>query len=279
MAVKKVGSQLEVLTKELAQQFSSMEPLPGERDPKPGRILFFQKHLKEGTFIDPTWSKGICKADGKEYRLDGQHSSWMLANLDLAEPFPELMVTIQIYEFDSIAGDSATLFDIFDNPASVRTDIDIMGIFKAPYMELKDIPKKFLDQVAKGIRFQQRELTANGEVFQRRSKGVYFKHEVYRNFAVWLYQFHASKHDWMISKDGIVAEIVNDYQYNPQLAYDFWSQVFFESNPDPDHITRDLSTTLKDWTRATKKKTALQFQKMTKKSWDTYRKLVEMKAA
>lgn len=281
MAVRKVNSTLEVLTRELAQQFTNMPHLPGERDCKPGRILFFQKHLAEGTFIDPTWSKGICKEDGKEYRLDGQHSSFALATLDMAQPFPELMVTIQSYEFDSLSDDAPTLFDIFDNPASVRTDVDIIGIFKAPFDDLKELPKAYLDRAAKGVLFYNRELVDKSKavIFRKRQKGLYFKETVNREFAVWLYQFIGSKHDWLIGKDGVVAEIYSDFQYNPTLAFEFWSYVFNESHPDPDHVTRDLSSTLKEWSRAAKKKTAIQFHKLTKKTWDTYRKMAELQAA
>jgi hypothetical protein len=133
--------------------------------------------------------------------------------------------------------------------------------------------------VGKGLLFYHRELAKDGVVYPKRRKGVYFENQVNREFAVWLFQFVGSKHDWLISKEGVVGEIFADYQYNPVLAGDFWKQVFEESNPDPDHVTRDLSSTLKDWARSVKKKTAIQFHKQAKKTWDAYRKLAELQAA
>ena len=279
--VKKINSKLEALTQDLAKQFAEMPALPGEWERKPGRISFFQKHLAGHTFIDPTWSQGLCKADGKTYRLDGQHSSFVLASHETTaeNPFPDLMVTIQMYEFDSLEEDGAALFDIFDNPASVRTDVDIMGVYRAGYDELKELPRKYLDHVGKGIRFYQSSMIEDGDVIDRRHKGSYFSTKVNRDFAVWLHQFVPSKHDWLVSKDGVVGEMYADYQYNAVLAQEFWSQVFFESNPDPDHITRDLSSTLKDWARSAKRKTSIQFHKLTKKTWDSYRKMAELQQA
>jgi hypothetical protein len=278
MAVHKVASNLEVLTRELAQRFASMTPIAGERDCKPKRLAFFENHVAQKTFIDPTWSKGICKTDGHEYRLDGQHSSRVLANLE-AENFPELMVTVDIYEFDSLKEDAALLFEKFDHPDSVRDDLDMIHFDKAQHPDLADLDKRFLDKAAKGILFYQRELVKDGELFPKRRKGLYFDHEGNRKFVTWLAQFNATTHDWIIKKPAIVAEIYADYLYNEEMAGEFWGWVFKENHPDETHESRELTRTLKDWTRAIKKRPAIQFQKRTKQAWDRYRRLRELEKA
>jgi hypothetical protein len=278
MAVKKVASNLEVLTQHLADSFAKMAPLPGERDCKLKRLAFFEKHVSNKTFIDPTWSKGICKADGKEYRLDGQHSSRVLAKLD-PENFPELMVTIDIYEFDSIEEDAALIFEKFDHPDSVRDDIDMIHFDKAQHPDLRDLDKRFLDKAAKAILFYQRELVKDGELFPKRRKGLYFGDERNRKFVLWLSQFIGTTHDWIVRKPAILAETYADYLYNEEMATEFWSWVFKENNTDETHESRELTRTLKDWTRALKKRPAIQFQKRTKQAWDRYRRLRELEKA
>lgn len=67
------------LTYDLAKEFREMEKVPGERPLKSARLKYFEDLINAGTFADPTWSQGICKEDGKTYRLDGQHTSTQLA--------------------------------------------------------------------------------------------------------------------------------------------------------------------------------------------------------
>ena len=50
-----------------------MDPLPGERDLRGGRLKYLRAQLDRGKFSGPDWATGLCLATGKTYRLDGHH--------------------------------------------------------------------------------------------------------------------------------------------------------------------------------------------------------------
>src|SRR5690349_20718178 len=106
MAFKWLKVDTDDLTPELAKEFYELTPLPGERALNPRRREYLLDQILGGTFTCPTWYVGICRRDGNKYRLDGQHSSYVLSNLPKGVPFPaDLKALIQTYEFDSINED------------------------------------------------------------------------------------------------------------------------------------------------------------------------------
>ncbi|HEY6363173.1 MAG TPA: hypothetical protein VI585_00140 [Candidatus Binatia bacterium] len=271
MAFEKTHVELETLTRELAEKFAAMQPMPGERERKHSRLAFFQNHIKEKTFVSPTWSIGIHRSTGAEYRLDGQHSSYTLAHLPEDE-FPEnLTVTIQKYTFDSLDQDAYGLFDLFDHPKSARTNEDIMGVHQAHYPDLDNLSRRFLVKTTNGIEYFEKEIVKNGTVLPARQHGAYFSNEKYREFALWLVEFQGTEHEWMINYKALVGEMLADWEHSAELASEFWSYVFKESHPDPDDDTRELSRTLKEWTAKPKYKPN-QFRKKANRTWERFRK-------
>lgn len=274
MGIRHVNSNSEPLTKELAQQFAKMPRLPGERELKQSRMAQLRTLLETGRFLAPIWAKGFCLEDQKHYRLDGQHTSELLATLESS--FPDLTVTIVNYEFDSVAADAPNLFDIFNNPLSTRTDLDKLSVYRAGHADLEDIDHKFLEKVLKGIRFYEAKILKKPNVLSGRNKGTYLANRENRDFARWLWKFHDAKHGWLVGKDGVVGEICSDYHHDADLADEFWSFVFKENHPDVEHPTRELSSRLRDWSKSEKKRKAEQFYKETKKIWERYRRLREL---
>lgn len=263
-----------MLTRELAKQFATMAPLPGERELKPGRLAHIAHLLTDGLFLGPVWAQGLCKADGIQYRLDGQHTSKVLSETE--EKLPNLIVTILNYEFDSVAEDAPKLFDIFNHPFQTRTDLDKLSIYRAAYDDLPDLDNKFLEKIMKGIRFYEKDVLKKPNILPKREKGHYLEKQEYREFASWLWKFHDAKHGWLIGKEGIVAEILDGFVDQRSLAGEFWGYVLFENHPEVDHITRDLSTVLREWTHSAKRRSMQQYHKQAKRTWDRYRRMCEM---
>jgi hypothetical protein len=101
-----------------------MQPLPGERELKPSHLEFLEGLLRDGLFTSPHWILCRDKKTGKLYRVDGQHSSTVLARC-AAEFFPAgIKAVVMTYVSDDIAKDAPALYDMCNNPRSVRNNED-----------------------------------------------------------------------------------------------------------------------------------------------------------
>ena len=269
----KTAVKLEPLTHDLAKAYAAMPGLPGERPLRPSRLTFLEKHRQQGTFVSPNWAEAVDITTGQRYRVNGQHSSTMLARL-APEDFPQnLLVTIEEYTFDDLASDAVLIFDLFDNPQSARTNLDIMGLYRARYPDLAGIDLKILVDVTNGVWFYEHERGDQGVAFKPRERGLYLMRPEVRAFARWVTAgFADAKHKWMFGKVGIVAEMFASMQVpDKSVAEEFWRLVLTESHPDPDNETRELSDTLKGWVTRPKAPSQGRFRKEAKKCLRRFR--------
>lgn len=258
-----------------------MRCLPGERRKRPARLHYFATLLKDGKFCSPTWSQALVGTDPLPYRGDGQHTSHVLAHCD-QKAFPgNLKVTINTYHLDSIEEDGADFFDLFDNPRSSRTNGDKLSIYMAQCPDVKDMDPVFLGKILTGIHYfrtqtvkQQVETSGGTGIVlpPKRNIGLYLGLKSEREFVLWSQRFSATTHSWMMGKPGIAAEIFSNWKSHPNVATDFWDEVFNESNPDSEDETRELIRTFLDWNHRTPQTTQDKFRNRAKKTWERYRK-------
>lgn len=267
----KTNVTLETCSRDLATTFAHMPALEGERQVKPARLNFLRGHLKGGTFVSPTWAVVVDKTTGTKYRANGQHSSTVLSELPEATYPTHLMVTIEEYTSDDLAKDAFLIFDLFDHPASVRGNLDVMNLHRVHYKDLQDVEAKILLNLTSGIALYEKGLE-KGVFLPVRERGGYLEREDYRRFALWAAPFAKVVHGWMLKKPGIVAEMVGHRRLDRDAAETFWQLVFNESHPDSDHETRELSRTLKEWA-AKPKVSQDKFRKETAKQWRRFRRL------
>ena len=202
----------------------------------------------------------------------------MLTTLPEGTAFPsELFATIETYEFDSIGEDAHRLFNLFNNPFSVRTNEDMMGLYRAQFPELDTLSRKFLVRIANGIAEYQaawrptsRDLGCPGiaahistrrRIASSRSGPSAFEDALNNQF---------------LGRPAIVAEMVSLWTRDAVKATEFWSYVMSENHPDPDHFTRELVRTFKDWENKPVH-TAEQYRKRIQKTWKYF--LAELSAA
>lgn len=267
----KTNVTLETCTRELAKTFAEMASLEGERPLKPSRLAFLANHAKAGTFVSPTWAVVIDKTTGERKRGNGHHSSTMLSTLPDNEYPKDLMVTIEEYTTDDLAKDAFLIFDLFDHPASVRGNLDVMNLHRVHYQDLKDVDTKALLSITNGIALYEKGLK-KGVFLPVRERGAYLQRDEYRRFALWATSFLATVHGWMLKKPGIVAEMLGHDRSDHQTAETFWSLVFNESHPDSDHETRELSRTLKELAAKASKISQDRFRKETAKQWRRFQR-------
>ena len=273
----KKNTRIELLTPDLAKEVAAMRGLPGERELRAARVRFLRNHLKDGSFVGPSWAIAVDESTGETFRINGQHSSNMLAALE-PEDFPAgLNVTIDTYGFSDMAQDVSGLFNLFDHPRSARTDTDYMGITRARYPEFSDLDNGYLMKVAAGVDVNIRMRTARSdaanvqeELQPHRDHGNYFINEEYRNFALWLHQWRETTHFAFIGRNGVTSEILDDWRSAPEFAAEFWGWVFRENHPDPEHESRELVRELQALSMKPKKVPADEWQKKTRKYWHRY---------
>jgi hypothetical protein len=250
MIIKKQTKELP-LTRDLAAAHAAIQPLPGERTKKDARLNFFRNHLKKGTFLSPQWHVAILP-DGTEYRVDGQHTSTVLAECP-SELFPQTTVNVTYWSIEDVFEDGAILFDMFDNPKSARTSEDKMCFFRAQHPDLVTQPAKHLCKVAVTVKYAadltDSEKWAKGytEAFKdlpdvtTRNMGEFYKDERWRKFALWSYQWHSAEYAWIYGMPiSVMAVILFNWMANLDEAQVFWSEVFTGSNSDPKSASREL---------------------------------------
>ena len=277
----KTDVKLETCTPDLATQFATMPHLPGERPLRTGRLDFLRRHLKAGTFVSPTWAVVVDKATGVRYRANGQHSSRVLSELgtggvvagqlDGVEYPADLLVTIEEYTSDDLERDQFMIFELFDNPQSLRTNVDVVNVHRVQFPELKNIDPKLLLTLLAGVALYEKG-QPTGVFLPARERGSYLAYPDYRTFVLWAAEFATAVHGWLLRKPGVVAEMVTERKADQATAEQFWRLVFTESHPDADHETRELSRTLKDWA-AKPRITQDKFRKETAKQWRRFRRI------
>jgi hypothetical protein len=139
---KLTSSETLDLTGELATKFSGMPASPTERDVKAKRLKYLQDVINGGLEIAFNWSTCLILSTGEVIRLNGQHSSRVLAEIAKANgAFPAgLKVHLDQYEAESMQ-DAVLIFRQIDNRQSARTPDDISGAYQGVHPTLRSTPK------------------------------------------------------------------------------------------------------------------------------------------
>ena len=144
---KLISSETKPLTPELAERFKAMLPSPTERVFDPARAKMLREKAEAGQLIAFNWA--TAKVGDKEYRVNGQHSSAVLAELN--GQFPQgLKVHMDTYEVDNIDG-LALLFRQFDSRKSGRTPTDVSGAYQGLYTDLAGVARGAAKLAVEGV--------------------------------------------------------------------------------------------------------------------------------
>jgi hypothetical protein len=263
------------LTRELATEFATMTPLPGERPVSrgvgghAGRLGTLKNLLLSGLFTDPDWATAKSKEDNQIYRANGQHSSLMLTGLT-DEEFPKgLSAVIKSYVIDSVEQDAMNLFDLFDNPLSARSNQDAMGVLKARHPEMAGMSNQFAFAVSAGIQERERHVQ-DGSLYKARKRGMYFEEERYREFASWLFGWHdpslGRNLGLVLRHPGVIAEMLKDFEQDRETATRAWGHVIMQDETDPDSLSQGFINELSRMNREPSYKQDA-FQRKAERFW------------
>lgn len=224
-----VDSHLVPLTRELATEFREMQPANRERRWRASRDAWIRGLISRNEFFAPKWA--FAWLGDKKIRLNGQHSSTVLASL--TDNFPtKLKVCIDEFSCDT-ERDVAILFEQFDAAESVRNRDEIIAAHAGAEHSLDGIKEQKIRRCVDGVAW------AIGLDAQRLNKyeRASLTH-THQEFIVFASDFARDKH---LSLVPVMSAIYRTYLICDATAHHFWSLVMNESHPSKDHPSRALS--------------------------------------
>jgi hypothetical protein len=238
------------VTHALAQKFASMDPAPHDRPMSERRLMIYRKIVAENGFRMVSWATAFCVETAGTYRVNGKHTSTMLAAMD---PLPEFYVSLEEYRCDTLE-DVAKLYATFDSSVQSRTAHDIYLSFAAAIPELSRLPGKHISTAVGGM-----SLHLGGGEYSRNCTAAERAENLleYPEFVLWVSQIMsegreggpgASRRDVKhIQRAACVGAMMGCWLKAKGPAEEFWKAVRDETGKTPTtpdrKLARYLSTT------------------------------------
>lgn len=231
------------LTKELVERHVKMEPSPTERDLDPSRLKYLREKAEAGQLVTFNWA--VAKVKGRTVRMNGQHSSTMLSELNGS--FPEgLRVHLDTYKLDDET-DLAVLFRQFDARKSSRTGSDVAGAYQGLHKNLAGVPKPVAKLAVEGIAYCLRHVEGVSNLAGD-DQYTLFDQTRFHPFIQWMGEVHSIKTPEM-KVIPVAAAMFATFEVNAEQARIFWDQV---SRGGVEFDDNAPSTVLDNWLKAAK---------------------------
>lgn len=270
MATKLIERKVFILKTEHARQAQDAPSIPGERPRKNKRVEYIVELIESGQFCRADFAYTACKEDGRRYRVNGNHTSFVLCgcvdNPELPE-FPDgIPLVIEDWECDTIS-ELMSIFDSYDNPQSNRTAGDRLGVHIAMNAEdLDGCSKDVISAALRGVNMA-RQFAKNPD---ERSYRQWDVGELLKNIEVvkFCHFLQAFRDDtWQGWKDkGVAAAVYRSWRDNEDQAEAIWSECFDEQDEDEDSVSRRFVSRMRT-ERGRKQRTSEWFYSEALKYW------------
>lgn len=228
------------LTRDLAVEYATRLAWPGDRDLSDSHVAWLKREYDIGKFYGPTWVK--ARLEDRWYRMDGKHSSIMLADLDGSFP-TGLKVNIREFVCET-KSDLVALYATFNGRESTRGGADYAKAVMAFHSifcngtELRDNapPPAFAFRLASGIGLVLNPDRRRALIPRERSLLINESPE----FIMAASSYAANK----LCKVPVCAALFATWKTKSPRWSTFWDEVFNETNVDPGSPTRMLSRIL-----------------------------------
>lgn len=240
---KLISSDVRPLTVELAQRFRDMAASPTERRLDPKRVKYLREKIVAGHAIPFNWA--TARLGDQLYRMNGQHSSSMLAELN--GEFPDgLKVHWDEYTVEN--GDGlAMLFRQFDDRKSGRSPGDVAGAYQGLYPDLADVDRNIGKMAVEGVWWWRKHVEAV-PVPSGDDAYTLFGEDQVRKFALWVNAVLSIKTP-ELKRQAVVAAMYATHNANPEVADKFWTEV---ARGGIETEENHPSTVLDSWLKAAK---------------------------
>jgi hypothetical protein len=214
-----INSEVKPLTKEFAEWFRDLEPSPTERELNPSRLAHLRQKADAGQLITFGWS--TAKIGGKTVRMNGQHSSNMLCELN--GTFPSgLKVHLDEYQVNT-PDDLAILFRQFDDRKSSRSPSDVSGAYQGLHEALRNVPRAFAKIGVEGVAWYRHHVEGTSNITAD-DRYMLFGEQGLHGFLCWLGELFSIKTP-ELKRVPIVAAMYGTNTANEKEAQKFWGQV------------------------------------------------------
>lgn len=138
--------QVKKVSLELAKKFRDMDAFPEDRKWDQKRADSHRERMRNGEFIGCEWATVEVEASGKEYRVNGKHSSTvaveLLENKD-EEVNLNFMVVVRKYSVPTLR-DAAAIYNAYDSKDAARTKNDNLRSYSLANANTKGLSTKTL---------------------------------------------------------------------------------------------------------------------------------------
>jgi hypothetical protein len=209
------------LTPQLAMQFREMEPSPTERPLNKARVKHLKEKFENGKLVTCHWSR--AKFDGRLIRMNGQHSSTALCELNGSFPAGG-KAHMDTYEAPT-KEDLADLFQQFDDRKSSRTPGDVAQAYQMLYEEVRGVKPEAAKLAIDGYAWQRRIVEGVG-TSEYVGDGVYalFRQADLHPFVRWVGDIFSVKTK-ELRRIQVVAAMHDTFVRNEEAARSFWGDV------------------------------------------------------
>jgi hypothetical protein len=179
-----------------------------------------REKAEAGQLITFSWAS--AKVGDKEYRVNGQHSSAVLAELN--GQFPQgLKVHMDTYEVSNTDG-LALLFRQFDARKSGRTPTDVSGAYQGLYTDLAGVPRGAAKLAVEGVAWYDKNVEG---LPAPKGDDVYtlFGKTGLHSFIKWVGEDIFTIKTPELKRQTIVAAMYGTFEKNEAEARKFWKEV------------------------------------------------------
>jgi len=236
-------SEVKERTRELAEEFRNLEPSPTERELNPSRLRHLRQKAEDGRLISFHWASAVM--NGKRLRMNGQHSSTMLCELN--GDFPKgLRAHIDEYEASDPNG-LAMLFRQFDDRKSGRSSSDVAGAYQMLNPELQGVPRPVAKLGIEGVVFWRRHIMG-APVRSGDDQYSLFDETGLHDYLIWLGDIFSIKTP-ELRRPPITAAMYATFTTTESAARQFWATVAAGGDGFEDNAP---ATVLDAWLKAAK---------------------------
>jgi hypothetical protein len=226
------------MTHKVATRFKDMTPMLNERPLSRPRMAWLRRQLEDGA-RPFDWCIGML--DGQGYRVNGQHSSTLLAdNPDLITD--GMVAVISTYHCDTVQ-DLADLYARFDNNKSSRSTGDINWSYAASVGgNIADVPKAVINVCVTAICYDRWGISGYQAIDREKRAAIAMDSE--GSFILFTHRLKESVTDreWRcLRRAPVVWAILSTWRKNRKDAMKFWQLVATGSGPDNKSADRTLS--------------------------------------
>jgi hypothetical protein len=226
------------VTESLANKYRDMKSIPRERPLSPIRLQRLYRKISESGSIVFFWASAVC--DGVEYRVNGQHSSFLLStHPNIIDE--DMRASCQVYHCENMQA-VVDLYQMFDHSDQSRTASDANQAQASIYPELEGVNRRVINLCV--------------TVFAREKWGIRYAHipKEHRSkllgdnldFVRFLQDVRtATKGGWKLLKRGpVVAAMFQTWKKNRRESMKFWCLVASGEGPRADSPDRKLNAYL-----------------------------------